>query len=62
METSIWIYYNHKIEKIIFQCDGSLSMSEADSLFKQATGIDPIKNMSIGVSNTGWARLSSQKD
>lgn len=51
----MWIYVDNKIGEVVFQCDGDMSLIEADLLYAAHTGKDPIKQMYVGVYNTQWS-------
>lgn len=51
-----WIYTDHKLEQVCFECDGNLSLSEADALYQDFSGMNVAKQMYIGVTNTSWLK------
>ncbi|MDD5043395.1 MAG: hypothetical protein PHD51_01850 [Patescibacteria group bacterium] len=43
-----YVYTDHKIEKVIFECEAG-DILEADELYKKATGNDSSKQAYVGI-------------
>lgn len=59
MKKHYWVYTNNTTGYIVFQCDGNVSISEADILFQKAGFGNIVKQPHIGVINTSWPVFKS---